>query len=115
MITGIYKIENTKNGKVYIGRAVNIPNRKSSHFSKLRKGEHGNIYLQHSYVKYGSEAFEFSILEVCSESELSELERYYIRTYRETLGIRNVYNMTDGGEGSTGYTHSPEVRRKMSK
>ncbi len=114
MKTGIYKLENKVNGKVYIGRGVNVFNRRSSHFSKLRKGTHRNIYLQRSFNKHGELCFKFSVIIKCFEEELNRLETYYIAFYRETLGKRNVYNMTDGGDGSVGYKHSKEIREKMS-
>ena len=37
MIYYIYKIECTKNNKVYIGQTQNIKTRKNDHFGKLRQ------------------------------------------------------------------------------
>lgn len=46
--SGIYKITNVVNNKIYIGSACNIMQRFSNHKSSLRKGKHHSIYLQRS-------------------------------------------------------------------
>lgn len=42
---GIYKITNTINGKVYIGKSENIRHRWKQHICELNKNEHGNAYM----------------------------------------------------------------------
>ena len=44
--SGIYKITNNKNGKVYIGQSQNIYARKKQHFVALRNGNHENKGMQ---------------------------------------------------------------------
>ena len=34
---GVYQIRNLVNGKIYVGSSINLKQRKTSHFSKLRK------------------------------------------------------------------------------
>jgi len=41
----IYKIENLKNHKVYIGLTNNLIRRKNRHFSDLRRNCHDNNFL----------------------------------------------------------------------
>ena len=65
MNSGIYKITNITNNKVYIGSSVNISNREYKHFWMLDKGIHDNEYLQKSYNKYGKDVFIFEIVEYC--------------------------------------------------
>ena len=48
MKSGIYSIKNLINGKLYIGSAVDLRNRFSSHISKLRSGLHYKRYLKQS-------------------------------------------------------------------
>lgn len=45
--SGIYKITNMLNGKVYVGQSKNIFVRKRQHFDALRAGHHENKAMQH--------------------------------------------------------------------
>lgn len=54
---GIYKIENTTNGKVYIGESFNIKNRLQQHLDELESNNHYNKKLQHDWNVYGKENF----------------------------------------------------------
>lgn len=94
---GIYCIENTENHKKYIGLSRNIEQRWNEHRSKLRRGKHGNIYLQRAWDNYGEDAFKFYIVEICESDILSEREEYYIAKYH-TLSHESGYNLTKGGE-----------------
>lgn len=44
-------LKNTINDKFYIGSSFNIDQRKSMHFSLLRRKKHPNIYLQRIYLE----------------------------------------------------------------
>ena len=57
--TGIYCIKNLENGKIYIGKSVNIKNRWISHRNTLKNNKHDNSYLQNSWNKYGESSFVF--------------------------------------------------------
>lgn len=52
-VVGIYEIACVVTNKVYIGQSINIPRRRSEHFSELRRGLHANQHLQHSFDFYG--------------------------------------------------------------
>ena len=94
---GIYCIENTTNCKKYIGLSRNIEQRWNEHLSKLRRGKHGNVYLQRAWNNCGEDAFKFYIVELCDSNVLSEREEYYIAKYH-TLSHESGYNLTKGGE-----------------
>lgn len=111
--TGIYCIENTVNGKKYIGKSVNIPYRLTGHKWALSKNRHSNSYLQRSYNKYGLQNFKFYILEECDKDTLSDREIYFIKKYK-TKNKMYGYNLTDGGEGTLGHARSDESRKKTS-
>lgn len=98
--SGVYCIQNTVNGKRYIGKSVNLHTRMQHHSCELSAGRHINKHLQYAWNKYGAEAFDAYILEVCDENTLSDREVFYISLY-DAFGP-NGYNQTKGGEGVTG-------------
>lgn len=112
MVCGIYYIVNKENGKIYIGQSVNVNKRLNRHKSELRRNVHPNIYFQNSWNKYGEEAFEFSLLIECDESELDDLEIHYIAHY-DSSNRENGYNQDYGGHKIK--HRSLETRRKISE
>lgn len=78
---GIYKIENTKNGKVYIGSSKRLNGRKYDHFYNLENKKHGNKYLQNSFNKHGEDNFKFEVLMYCSEDNLEFYEQKAMDEY----------------------------------
>jgi group I intron endonuclease len=62
IMTGIYKITNKINGKVYIGQSINIERRWKEHISDKRK----NSLIHLAIEKYGEKNFNFEIIEECS-------------------------------------------------
>jgi group I intron endonuclease len=113
MRCGIYKIENLKDNKVYIGSSVNIENRYYTHFSMLRKGIHDNKHLQNAYNKFGKELFKHSIVEECNKVQLCEKENYYIKLYKSN-NSEFGYNMATVNEFRRN-TFNDEVKIKLSK
>lgn len=76
----------------YIGKSVDVNNR-------MARNHRDNPILSLAINKYGYDTFEKTVVCYCSESELDELEEYYIKefkTHRSTGG----YNLTWGGEGA---------------
>lgn len=79
---GVYKIYCKGNDQFYIGSSVNIEARWEYHKSQLKRGVHHSLYLQRSYNKYGEDSLIYSViveLKECNESELRDLEYYYIK------------------------------------
>lgn len=103
--SGIYKITNTITGDCYIGQSKDIFVRIGQHKSLLKHNKHTHkngqlTILQKAWNKYGEDAFEFSILDFCSEEELNEREIYWINYYKCNYYKTGFgYNATDGGEG----------------
>lgn len=76
--TGIYKITNTLNQKVYIGQAVNIAERWKQHIKRALGAEpltQNKLYP--AMQKDGVWNFTFEIVEVCDKSKLNEREQYW--------------------------------------
>ncbi len=93
-LMGIYYITNTKNNKMYVGKSINLSQRKLEHYTKLKDNKHPNVFLQNDYNKYGNDYFKFEILEfVDDENKLDYLEDYYIKKL-DTLD--NGYNQCRG-------------------
>jgi len=109
----IYKIENTINGKVYIGQTImNINKRIARHKYELGVGQHHSQYLQRAWDKYGEGAFEFSVIKKCPKNELDKEEIEHIKRYDS---FKNGYNMTSGGvTNSHKKPHTEQSKKKMS-
>lgn len=78
--SGIYKIRNLINGKIYVGSTQDFSFRKKEHFWELKNNKHYNQYLQRAFNKYGEENFVFEILEECNIENLLVREQYYLDT-----------------------------------
>ena len=102
ILTGIYKITNLDNGKMYVGQAKDIYSRWSQHKSGLRGNYHENGRLQNSWNCHGEGKFTFEIIELCDAEELDEREIYWINQLRTYVGFEdcNGYNLTLGGGGT---------------
>lgn len=89
-IAGIYSLQNTVNGKQYIGSSQNIGNRFRQHRYMLKHDSHKNSHLQHSFNRHGIDNFEFKPLLIC---DVGNLEFYEQRCIIEFDTIRNGYNV----------------------
>jgi hypothetical protein len=100
VISGIYKIENLINHKVYIGQSVNIYKRwryhKWSTFNK--KSTVYNYSLYRAIRKYGIENFSFEIIK--ETYDLNYWEIFLIRIFNST-NPKYGYNVAEGGYLST--------------
>jgi len=109
--SGIYKIQSKcKPDRIYIGSAVNIPNRWSVHLLGLRKGKHHSILLQRHVNKYGINDLNFSILEYCSKKLLIKVEQQYLNKLDPFFNIAK-----SAGSPMLNKHHSIKTRRQMSK
>ncbi len=112
MASGIYKIENTRNGRCYIGSAVHLVNRWATHRRALRKGEHRNRYLQRAWDKYGEDAFGFEVLEaVADQAHLVAREQAHID---EWAAKGKLYNLAPNAGSNLGTKRTAATKAKMS-
>lgn len=88
--SGIYKIENLINGKIYIGQTGNLYEREYQHFYELRKGAHGSNHLQNSFNKYGEENFIFKVILYCEVSELTYYEQKCVDIFNPEYNKRLI-------------------------
>jgi group I intron endonuclease len=93
--SGVYKITNTANGRIYIGMAFPFRTRWLAHKSQLRRGVHHNTGLQHDWNSYGSDVFRFEVVELAPMGMPPKIgwqcEAYWINKYRQD-GI-DLYNL----------------------
>ncbi|MDD4780332.1 MAG: NUMOD3 domain-containing DNA-binding protein [Tissierellia bacterium] len=112
--SGIYRIVNLVNGKVYIGSAINLDNRKATHFSGLRNNKHKNRYLQRSFNIHGEENFKFEVLEYVNIPEMLLVrEQWYLNLWFDNCN--RCYNINPIAGSSLGIKRSEESKRKMSE
>ena len=108
----IYKITNVVNGKIYIGCTIHsLKRRFSEHLYRCEKSDI-NTKFYNSIRKYGIENFKIELIEECELSVIYETEKKYVILYDT---YNNGLNSTLGGEGCLGYSHSPEIRKKISE
>lgn len=90
-MTGIYKITNLVNNKIYIGQSICIEKRWEDHKFYSSKA---HTALQAAFKKYGISNFSFEVIEECPKEMLDEREIYWIKFYDS---YNNGYNLTKGG------------------
>ena len=110
----IYKATNTKTGKIYIGkyeRKFNIRKSQHKHNAFIKKID---TYLYKSMRKHGFDVFKWEIIDTAeTKDELNKKEIYWIKRLKSRAP--NGYNMTNGGDGGTGFKHNEETRKQMSE
>jgi len=109
----IYKITNNINGKVYIGQTTKkLYERIKEHIYNSKRNSQ---YAIHKAIrKYGENNFNWEIIDTATNrDELNDKEVYWIGKYKSNSHLG--YNMTDGGDGISGYKMSNEAKKKMSK
>ena len=118
MIGYIYKITNSINGKIYIGKHLyDKPEIDESYWCS-------GVYINRTIKKYGIENFTREIICICDTlDELNEKEKYWISTLN-ALDNKVGYNLTRGGDGTYlcgennyayGTKKTPEDKERISK
>jgi group I intron endonuclease len=103
----IYRLTNTINQKTYIGLTTKtLDERWRGHVSNANCGS--SYHLHKAIRKYGEDAFTREVLEETTTDLMNGRERYWIAE------CSPEYNMTSGGEGVLGLSHTPETRAKLS-
>ena len=107
MLSGIYCIENTINGKRYVGKGVDVKKRMNQ--------QHKGCKLIFSAISfYGKENFNRTILEYCEKERMNDREKYWIKALCSHVS-ENGYNLSWGGDDfRLGSTVAEEVKQKIS-
>ena len=97
--TGIYKIINNINGKVYIGSTTNSFYKRWQAYKNLYKQGINKKFLN-GIEKYGADNFIFSIIEVIDRCEdIRKKEEQYIVEYNSVVSGYNIKYTGNGGNG----------------
>lgn len=106
----IYTYTNKVNSKIYVGKTGSIKDRKRKHKWAIKpyviNGKEGKkkkrLTIHNAIIKYGEDNFDFNVIDQADTKEkIFELERFYIKELRTKAP--NGYNLTDGGEGASGF------------
>lgn len=100
MTAGVYFIFNKKTGQLYLGGSMNIEDRIRKHISNPNKCS----YIDNAIQKYGWDKFGWVILEETDPDWkiIGAREKYWI-AYYNAFEDPYHYNLTEGGEGKSGY------------
>ena len=100
---GIYKITNKANGKVLVGKGMDVQGKMNGQRAQLRMGAHRNVELQEDWKRFGADQFVFEVIDYLTPSidslqatrkDLDALERLWLA------------KLEPYGEG--GYNKAPE-------
>ena len=103
---GIYKITNKTTNRFYIGSSNNIERRWKTHSRNLKAGNHHNLHLQRSWLKYGETDFEFEVVEKTTPEQLVSRENYYL-VVLQPFWRSGGYNIGKTANGGDNFSNNP--------
>lgn len=107
-ITGIYKIQSIiKPERFYIGSAIDVRKRWTTHKNDLRHNRHHSPMLQRHFNKYGFADLVFIIIEPCLPEFLTIREDTYIKP------IKPYFNVCENAGSTLGFKYSKEQIEKI--
>ena len=88
-ISGVYKITNAITGDFYIGSSKNVKRRWTAHKCPSIWNRFPNNQLYQDMRKYGTDKFDFQVIEEVEEEKLKEAEQQFIEKLQPAY---NNYN-----------------------
>lgn len=105
----VYLVQCKVNGKRYVGQTIKTVEERFNEHAKCKK----NMLISKAIQKYGKENFRYGVIKSCaSKAEMDYWEKYFIVALKSKVPYG--YNLTDGGEGTSGIERTPEYRAKLS-
>lgn len=112
MTSGIYRIRNLKDGKIYIGQGADILSRWRQHRYFLSKGNHTNRKLQSAWDHHGADSFIFEVVKECLPEVIGDEEIAALAAVPKEL----QYNLGAAGYSPTvGIVKTEDNRLKVSR
>jgi len=109
----LYKITNLVNNKIYIGQTVQ-PNKRW--WQHRFEAANPTKVIHYAINKYGAHNFVFEVIAMSkTKNDANIIEIELIRQYQSHVSTGLGYNNAIGGNSNSGYHHSEETRRKISK
>lgn len=110
-ICGIYRITNTVDGKIYVGKSKRLRPRYRQYVRDFEKqaAYHMNRYLLNAMNKYGFDNFKMEVLEECHVDDLSTREFHWMKEL-DSLGA-NGYNLRS--DTNQGMVVHPKTSKKI--
>lgn len=108
----VYKIENKKNGLIYIGSTVDFDKRVRNHKSQLKRGTHANFQLQSDYNIFGESVFVYEVLNV--SPDFREIEGHYLESFDKDK-MYNISRNVSGGDILSYHPKREEIVEKISE
>lgn len=100
------------NQKLYVGQTVKAPKKRWAEYRVEVRSS--NRPFCNAIKKYGWENFSWVVIDTAANIDELNLKEVDWISKLGTL-VPNGYNLSAGGGNTTGVTHSPETRAKMSK
>jgi len=105
--SGVYKVIQPANGKIYIGSAFDLRDRWNQHCASARKNLH-NIPFENALRKYGPESFIWEVIEDIDISDLCrKTERFLIKERLMEAEQRWLDSEQPFWFTGKGYNHNP--------
>ena len=111
----VYLFQHKENFKIYVGKAFDFQRRIKEHLCSAQSNTSRKTYFHKALKKDGLDSFQYFELEQfdCERDALASEEFWiaYFQSNKRDIG----YNLTNGGDGTSGYKHTEETKRKNSE
>lgn len=111
--SGIYRICQNIDNRIYVGSAQNFWKRFNSHSNELKAGMHRNYYLQNFYNYHLQAIYTFEIIELVDLENLVKREQFWLnetKCYKHDLG----FNICPVAYSCLGRITTKETKEKIS-
>jgi len=99
---GVYRITNTSNGKILVGKGINVRGILNSQQAQLQFGSHRNRDLQQDYNQFGADRFIFEVID-----RLETTDRTQERLREDLAALEELWLEKLQPYGERGYNARP--------